>query len=140
MEKVSTIEIIKNAKEIEEARSLGDLRENAEYKAALEKRSHLQSELKSLADQMSKVRLLTKNEVNIEKVGIGTVIECENKEGKKIIITILGPFESDSEKNIFSYESKFFQKIKNLKQGEKFNFQSDEFIIKKISNFLNNLL
>src|SRR3970282_2894244 len=52
LEHLTSVETIENAKDIEEARSHGDLRENAEYKAALERRDRLQSEIKQLADQI----------------------------------------------------------------------------------------
>ncbi|HSX12726.1 MAG TPA: transcript cleavage factor, partial [Rhabdochlamydiaceae bacterium] len=49
IEKIATEETVENAKEIEVARSHGDLRENAEFKSALEKRDRLQAELKFLS-------------------------------------------------------------------------------------------
>ena len=56
-----------NAREIEAARALGDLRENAEFKAALERRARLQSELKFLSDQIGKARILTPEDVVAER-------------------------------------------------------------------------
>ena len=54
---ISTVETVENAKEIEEARALGDLRENAEFKAALERRNRLQGELKMLSEQFNRARI-----------------------------------------------------------------------------------
>ena len=41
--------MVENAREIEAARALGDLRENSEFKFAQERRARLQSELKTLS-------------------------------------------------------------------------------------------
>ena len=43
IQQISHVEIVENAREIEAARALGDLRENGEYKSALERRSRLNS-------------------------------------------------------------------------------------------------
>lgn len=133
--KVATVETVENAREIEIARSHGDLRENMEFKAAREKRDRLQNELKSLSDQLGRSRVLTKEDVATEEVGIGTIVECKNKQGKKISYTILGPLEADPEKNILSFQSKLAQSMKGMGVGEKFQFQDDEYTITQIRNF-----
>jgi transcription elongation factor GreA-like protein/transcription elongation GreA/GreB family factor len=132
---ISTVETVENAKEIEEARSHGDLRENAEFKAALERRNRLQSEIKLLSDQLKKARILTKNDINPNKPGVGTLVNCERSDGKKITLTILGPWEANPENNILSFQSKLAQSISNLKVGDKFIFQNEEYKILKITSF-----
>lgn len=132
---ISSVETVENAKEIEEARSHGDLRENAEYKAALEKRDRLQGELKLLSDQFKRAKILTKNDVNPNYVGAGTIVECKKSDNSKITFTILGPWEADPEKNILSFQSKLAQSMNNLKIGNKFTFQNEEYTIIKITSF-----
>ena len=92
---MSSVEMIENSKEIEEARSHGDLRENAEYKAALEKRARLQTDLKTFADLLNNIKILTKDVIETDKVSIGTIISSSDDKGKKITFTILGPVEAD---------------------------------------------
>src|SRR6185295_20308574 len=55
---IGTIEMCDVAKEIEVARAHGDLRENAEYKAAIERRNRLQNELKILSEQFNHARII----------------------------------------------------------------------------------
>ncbi len=133
---VSSVDIIDNAKEIEEARSHGDLRENAEYKAALERRSRLQNELKNLSDQFNKAKILYKENITTNKIDIGTTFECNAPNVKNEEYTILGPFEANPEKNILSYQSKLAQEVIGKSVGEKFAFQDKEFTITKIRNAL----
>ncbi len=132
---IATIETVHNAKEIEAARALGDLRENAEFKAALEKRDRLQSELKLLSDQLSFARILTPGDILPNVVGVGSIVECEDSQNKKISFTFLGPWDADPEKQILSFQSKLAQTMKGKKIGEKFSFQNEEFTIKNIYNY-----
>lgn len=131
---IGTVETVQNAHEIEEARAHGDLRENAEYKSALEHRSRLQAELKILSEQLNKARILTSDDVQINKAGIGTVVECEKQDGEKITFTILGPWDANPDKNILSFQSKLARSMSNLGVGEEFSFNGVYKII-KISNY-----
>lgn len=135
LQHISTVETVDNAKEIEEARSHGDLRENAEYKAALERRDRLQGEMKLLSSQLNRARILTKQDVTTDKVGAGTIVECEKSDNRKITFTILGPWEADPEKNILSFQSKLAQSMNNLRIGDKFTFQNEEYKIINILSF-----
>ena len=132
---IATVETVHNAKEIETARALGDLRENAEFKAALEKRNRLQSELKFLSDQMSRARILTPDDMLSDEVGIGSVVHCSDSKGAHHRFTLLGPWDADPEQNILSFQSKLAQAMKGRTVGEKFEFQSDFFTITEIDNF-----
>jgi transcription elongation factor GreA-like protein/transcription elongation GreA/GreB family factor len=133
---IATVETVENAKEIETARAHGDLRENAEFKAALEKRDRLQSELKSLSEQLKCARVLTKEDINTKEVDIGTVVECQNKKGQKITYTLLGPWDADPDKNILSFQSKLAQTMKGKTVGDKLSIQNDELTITSIRSFL----
>jgi len=132
---IATVETIHNAKEIETARALGDLRENAEFKAALERRDRLQSELKFLSDQISKARILTPPDVLIDEVGVGSVIHCTDSKGANLRFTLLGPWDADPEKHILSFQSKLAQSMAGKSVGEKFEFQGEIYTITNIDNY-----
>jgi len=137
-QKIGTVEIVENAREVEAARALGDLRENSEYKFALEKRSRLQRELKTLSDQLKHARLITPRDISSDEVGIGNVVELMNlKNQNKITYTILGPWEADVDAGILSTQSKFVQAMYGLKEGDTFQFRDDEFKIISIKSYLN---
>ncbi len=135
IKEIGTREIVENAKEIEEARALGDLRENSEFKAALEKKSRLQTELKQLSDQFKQMRVLTKDEINESEVGVGTVVSLENKKEKRQY-TILGPFDADTEKSILSFQSKIAKGMSGKKVGDVVEVQNQSWKIVKIESFL----
>ncbi len=136
IQQIGTVETVENAKEIEIARSHGDLRENAEFKSALEKRDRLQGELKFLSDQLNKCRILSKEDIPSDEVGVGSIVECKNQKGQKVTYTLLGPWDADTEKNILSFQSKLAQTMKGKAVGEKFQFQGEEYTIASIKSFL----
>lgn len=136
VEQIATVETVENAKEIETARAHGDLRENAEFKAALEKRDRLQSELKLLSDQIHNARIFTASDVPTKHAGIGSVITCTNKDKKEVKYTLLGPWDADPDKNILAFHSKLAQTIKGKSVGDSFEFQKDTFTITGIASYL----
>jgi|694.fasta_scaffold02776_27 transcription elongation factor GreA-like protein/transcription elongation GreA/GreB family factor len=136
MIQISTTEMVENAREVEAARALGDLRENSEYKFALEKRSRLQSELKHLAEQINRARIITSNDISNETVGVGAIVEVADSSGKNVFYTILGPWDADPEKGILSAQSKFAQAMFGHRPGEKFNFKDEEYTIISLKSFL----
>jgi transcription elongation GreA/GreB family factor len=135
IQQIATVETVSNAKEIEAARSHGDLRENAEFKAALERRDRLQSELKFLSDQIARARILTPEDVSLDEVGIGSVVHCRDSKGEHLRYTLLGPWDADPEKRILSLQSKLAQTMKGKTLGEKFEFQGEVFTIAEINNY-----
>lgn len=134
LHEISTVETVQNAKEIEAARELGDLRENSEYKYALEKRSQLQSELKNLSEQFQRARVITPEDIEIDSVGIGSVVDVESEQGSPLTYTLLGPWDANPEKNILSYQSKLAKQMVGLQKGEMFKFNQDNFVITNIRN------
>ena len=132
IQQIATIETVENAREIEVARSHGDLRENAEFKAALEKRDRLQSELKFLSDQLNHARVLTKEDIDKDRVGVGVTVDCKSQTGETVSYTLLGPWDADPDRNILSFQSKLAQTMKGLSVGDTFTAQKEEYTIEKI--------
>ncbi len=132
---LGTVEIVDNAREIEAARALGDLRENAEYKSALERRSRLQSELKSLSEQLHKARILTKEDVPSAEVGVGAIVHLQDAKGKKVSYTILGPWDADPDHHVLSFQSKLAQSMIGRKKGDTFQFRDDHYTVVGLKSF-----
>ncbi len=136
IKQIGTLEMVANAREVEVARGHGDLRENAEYKAACERRSRLQSELKALSDQFRHARILTKDDITTDVVGIGTKVELTDANGKSISYTILGQWDANPEANILSSQSKLAEAMIGMKAGDTFEFKNDQFKVVSIKSFL----
>lgn len=133
---IATVETVDNAKEIEIARSYGDLRENSEYKFAQERRARLQAEMKLLSSQINQARIISPEDIDESKVGIGTIVSLVNQSGKPTIYTILGPWDADPDKNILSFQSQLAKAMLGHQVNESFKFKNDQYTIQEIKSFL----
>jgi transcription elongation factor GreA len=125
--RIMDVEVPANSKEIAFALSLGDLRENAEYKAAKEKQEILNSTVAKLKDEIERAQLFDPAAINASRVSFGTKVTLvNNADGKKEEYTILGPWESDPENRIISYLSPFGGTILNKTVGEQFDFSIND--------------
>jgi transcription elongation factor GreA len=124
---IMDVEVPANSKEIAFALSLGDLRENAEYKAAKEKQEILNSTVAKLKDEIERAQLFDPAAVNTAKASFGTKVTLlNNASGKREEYTILGPWESDPDHNVISYLSPFGGTILNKTVGEQFEFSIND--------------
>ena len=133
---IGTVEVVENAREIEEARAHGDLRENAEYKAALERRSRLQHELKALSDQFNRARIITTDDISADTVSVGTKVTLQSQDGTQTTFTILGPWDANPDENILSDHSKLAQSLLGKKKGSRGEFRGEGVTIARIESFL----
>nr|WP_284347506.1 GreA/GreB family elongation factor [Chlamydia psittaci] len=127
-------EMVDNAKEIEDARALGDLRENSEYKFALEKRARLQEEIRVLSEEVNRARILTKDIVFTDTVGVGCKVSLEDEQGNLITYSILGPWDADPDNYILSLKSKLAQEMLNKSVGASLQFQGKKYKISRIQS------
>lgn len=134
---IGTIDIIENAREIEAARALGDLRENSEYKFAQERRARLQSEMKTLSSQLNRARIITPEDIYSNEVGVGNTVDIVDTKGNKIHYAILGPWDADPDKNILSFNSKLAQAMIGRKKGESFSFRDETYQVVDLGSYLN---
>ncbi len=80
--------------EIEKARAHGDLRENSEYKAALERQQFAQARLSHLRLRLSKLSGVSEHDIPRDRVGFGsrvTVVDVETK-AREVYALTLGEF------------------------------------------------
>jgi transcription elongation factor GreA len=133
LQHIMEVEVPANSKEIGFALSLGDLRENAEYKAAKEKQEILNATVAKLKDEIERAQIFDPSTVNTNRVSFGTVVVLQNEtKGVEETYTILGPWESDPDNNIISYLSPFGGSILNRKVGEQFEFAINDTKIKYV--------
>jgi transcription elongation GreA/GreB family factor len=112
------IDIPANRKAIEEARAMGDLRENFEYKAARGRHEFLNSRASEVNSQLERSRPLDLSTVDTSQVRVGTRVELADGGGATRTLTILGPWESAPEKGIISFESEAARGLIGTKVGD----------------------
>jgi len=136
LKQIATKDMIENAREVEAARALGDLRENSEYKFACEKRSRLQGEMKTISELLNKARIITTEDIYPDEVGVGSIINIKDSLGNTVEYTILGPWDVDLDNHVLSFQSKFAQSMIGSKVRDSFQFKDEEYTIENIKNFL----
>jgi transcription elongation factor GreA len=121
------VQIPQNSTEIGVAMDKGDLRENAEYKAALEKQELLKSSAVKIQEELQKAQIFTDTQISTDTISFGTKVRLKNLgDDAKEEYTILGPWESNPVKNIISYRSPLGAELMNHKIGDKLSFTISE--------------
>ncbi len=123
LSRLMTAEIPENSKAIGEAMEKGDLRENAEYKAALEKQDQLKAGASKLEADINQAKVLDKSLVNTSIVDVGTRVVVKTGKNDKEIYQILGQWDVDFKKNIISYHSPLGKALLDKKVGDTINFE-----------------
>jgi len=120
-------EIPHNSQEIGQAMSKGDLRENAEYKAALERQEMLKSAASRIQEELQRAQIFDSSQVVTDQISYGTRVSLENLETQAPeVYTILGPWESNPARNIISYRSPLGAELMNHKVGQELEFSVGE--------------
>ncbi len=91
-------------KEIQRARELGDLRENAEYHAAKERQRLVESRISMLRKRLSELQLINMDKIPTDRAGFGsklTVIE----NGQQMVYELVMPEDADPDKGLISVAS-----------------------------------
>ena len=94
------------AEKIKEARSQGDLSENAEYDAAKEEQAAVEARIVNIEKMLRNVEVITENEKNKNKISLGSKIKLLDIElNEEFIYVIVGSTESDPQNGKISNES-----------------------------------
>jgi transcription elongation factor GreA len=72
-------------REIQRARELGDLRENAEYAAAKERQRLVESRISMLKKRVSEISLMNLDKIPHDKVGFGSTVHLKDAQGQTIV-------------------------------------------------------
>ena len=84
---------------IAQAVELGDLRDNSEYKAALERQQFVQARLGQLHQRLQQVAALGNTETPADKVGLGTkvkVLDLETNEPEEYMLVLAEMMDLDA--------------------------------------------
>ena len=113
-----------NSKEIAIARSYGDLRENHEYKAAKEMQKILLRKKDDLEAEFNRARGMNFANANNDVVGPGTIVQVTDLTTNQVeTFTILGAWDSDTERGIISYLTPVAMALVNRKVGDEVEFE-----------------
>jgi transcription elongation GreA/GreB family factor len=134
LHQIMTVEVPANRKAIEEARAMGDLRENFEYKSARQRHEYLNARASALNAELSRARAIDTQGMDTSEVRIGSLLRLESG-GKTRTMTILGPWESKPEEDVISYESEFARELIGKGVGAQVELSGETWTIVKIEPY-----
>jgi len=106
LSRLETVERPLNIKAIAEARSHGDLSENAEYHAAKERQSFIEGKINELKEALGRAEVIPTDDGPTDRVVFGrTVILYDIQTEEEISYQLVGPYESAPENGRISVES-----------------------------------
>jgi transcription elongation factor GreA len=104
---------------LEEARQLGDLKENAEYHASKDKLALIDIQIAELGAIISKAVIIDPETLPHNKVSFGSTVElvdCNTDE--EFTYAIVGGVESDANKGLISFNSPLAKQLLGKEEGD----------------------
>ena len=106
-------------KEIQKAREFGDLRENAEYKAAMERQSMVQARIAQVRQRLTEIETIDLTKIPTDSVAYGsTVILFDTDREEKVTYRLVTSEESDPDKGLISTVSPIGQALMGKQEGD----------------------
>jgi transcription elongation factor GreA len=120
VEQLDTVEMPKLAKRVADARSEGDLSENAEYHGARESQGMMQAKINVLRDKLARAVIVERaKEVGDEVVFGATVVVVDLQFGDEEVFVLVGAGEEDYDAGRINVASPLAQGLLGRKVGEK---------------------
>jgi transcription elongation factor GreA len=106
LSRLKRVDRVQAMKAIEEARSHGDLTENAEYDAAKDKQGLIEGKIRDIESRLTHSEIIDTKNLPSDRVVFGSVVLLENLDtGEQVQYEIVGPDESDVKKGKISSDS-----------------------------------
>lgn len=106
-------------KEIQKAREFGDLRENAEYKAALERQSIVQARMRQILMRLDEVKSIDLTKIPTDRAAYGsTVVLYDLDKEEKVTYRLVTSEESDPDNGMISTVSPIGQALMGKEEGD----------------------
>jgi transcription elongation factor GreA len=119
------------SKKVGAAREHGDLKENAEYHAAREELSFMETKIQQLEDRISRARILDQKDLPNDKVYIlKTVVLKDLKFKDKLEYTLVSPSEADFAANKISVASPIGKSLLGREVGDLVEVQAPAGLLK----------
>ena len=118
LENLKNVQRPKVVEAIAEARSHGDLKENAEYHAAKEKQAFIEGRITELEDVTSRAEVIDLTKLSGETVTFGTKVKIVDEESdQETNYKIVGPYEANLEEGLISVASPIARALIGKEEG-----------------------
>jgi transcription elongation factor GreA len=104
---------------IAEARSHGDLSENAEYHAARERQSFIEGRILDLEDKASRAEVIDTSKISGDIIKFGAIVKVADEDtGEEKIYQIVGEYEADFERGLLALTAPLSRALIGKKAGD----------------------
>lgn len=125
LEHLVTIRRKEVAEKLKEARSYGDLSENAEYDEAKNEQGMLEAQIADLEMIIANAVIVDDDSINLDEIGIGSIVKLKDFELDEIIeYQIVGSTESDPDAGKISDESPIGKACLKKRVGDVFEVEA----------------
>ena len=104
--------------QIEEARSHGDLAENAEYHAAKERQGQVEAQIAEIEDRVSRAQIIDPASLSGDRIVFGATVTVRDDGDKPQRYQIVGQTEADARQGRISYDSPMGRALIGKQVGE----------------------
>jgi transcription elongation factor GreA len=112
-------------REIQRARALGDLSENAEYHAAKERQRLVEARIAQLNKRLSQLSMVDLSRIPRDRIGLGsTVVVLDIDKDQELTFTLVTSEEADVSKGLISTSSPIGRSLLNRVAGETVRIQT----------------
>ena len=123
--RLERVERPENIRAIEEARSHGDISENAEYHAAKERQSFLEGKINELRSIIGKAEVIEIEKSSSDRIVFGkTVLLYDLQTDHEVKYQLLGPYESEPAKGRISVVSPLGQALIGGRAGDEISVKT----------------
>ena len=106
-------------KEIKKALAMGDLRENAEYHAALERQSYVKARIGQVRNRLAQISQINMNEIPHDRIGLGSRVEVlDVDEDREVTYEFVLPEEADPDHGKISLSSPIGRGFSGRREGD----------------------
>ena len=105
-------------KEIQRARELGDLRENAEYQAAKDRQGIVNARIAMLKRRIAEISIMNLEKIPHDKAAFGSTVHLREDNGETRVYQLVMPEEADATKGLISTSSPIGRAIVGKTEGD----------------------
>lgn len=106
-------------KEIKRALEFGDLRENSEYRAALDRQNVVKARIVELRQRISEISSIDLSKISQDKAGYGSTLTLfDGERDQEVTYRLVTPEESDPQQGLISTTSPVGKSLMGKEEGD----------------------
>jgi transcription elongation factor GreA len=114
-------------RELQRAAALGDLRENAEYKAARDRQEYLQARVSALRKRLSDLALINIDSLPRDRIAYGSVVQIlDIDKDEEVTYRLVTPEEADLSKGLISTTSPIGKGLMGKRKGDEIEVRTPQ--------------